>query len=84
MIYFHGYMSSWPPRKTSYREVSERENFLVVFPRGMGDFGGIDNSKYLGWNTGEHTDVTPEQSAKTCWAKVGKWAMCADSCNPET
>jgi len=61
VIYFHGYMSHWPPRNTSYREVSERENFLVVFPRGMGDFGGIDNDKFLGWNTGLNTDYTLEQ-----------------------
>jgi len=61
MIYFHGYMSHWPPRKTSYREVSERENFLVVFPKGMGDFDGVDNPTYLGWNTGLNTDYTPEQ-----------------------
>jgi len=60
MIYFHGYMAHWPPHKTSYREVSDRENFLVVFPRGMGDFDGVDNPKYLGWNVGLADDFTPE------------------------
>merc|ERR1719389_945035 len=79
IMFFHGYGAPWPPKNTSYHEMAERENVILVSPKGMNDVDGtLDNDKYIGWNVGL-LDKGIENADSKCWENLK--GRCYDSCN---
>lgn len=64
----------------TYHDVAERENFILVSPRGMADFQGGDDDKYIGWNIGLLDDGIAAAD-KLCFE--GSASRCYDSCHNE-
>jgi poly(3-hydroxybutyrate) depolymerase len=79
-MYFHGQDGQWPVSYTNYHVLGEREGFISVYPRGYGDYGGIDDDWYIAWNVGLMDDGM-EAADDTCFE--GTHSDCFDSCNQE-
>lgn len=78
LMYFHGQGDEWPSEYTNYHSLGEQHNFISVYPRGYGDFGGQDQEDYITWNTGL-LDNGIEQADDTCFE--GTEPTCYDSCS---
>ena len=77
MFYFHGWGDEWPPTYTNYHEVGELHDFISVYPRGYGDYGGKDDDAYIAWNMGMLSRGVAAADETCMWDSEG---MCYDSC----
>mmetsp|Transcript_15401 Transcript_15401/g.30286 ORF Transcript_15401/g.30286 Transcript_15401/m.30286 type:complete len:338 (-) Transcript_15401:81-1094(-) len=81
LFYLHGQGDSWPgSNSTSFDALGQREGFITVYPKGLGDFNGTIQDSYIAWNTGLY-DGGLQKADDTCFADtVG---TCYDSCKAQ-
>jgi len=57
--------------------VGEQNNFISVYPRGYGDYGGTDDEAYIAWNMGMLSEGIAKAD-ETCF--MDATPLCYDSC----
>jgi len=79
LLYLHGQGDAWPGNDAmQFDRLAVQNGFAVVYPKGLGDFGGTIRDDYIAWNVGLYDHGMARANA-TCYRGTTEGA-CYDSC----